>query len=68
MSRVQWEMHPLEVQGAMMDVGVLSEDIVRVSNQYRNVHLACVVVSYLHGKMKQEIINLKGVLIKELSA
>ena len=68
MSRVQWEMHPLEVQGALMDVGILSEDIVRVSNQYRNVHLTCVVVSFLRGKMKKEIINLKAVLIKGLSA
>ena len=66
MSRVQWEMPPLEVQGAMMDVGVLSEDIVRVGNQYRNVHLTCVVVSYLHGKMRMENISLKDALIKGL--
>ena len=66
MSRVQWEMHPLEVQGAMMEVGVLSEDIVRVGNQYRNVHLTCVVVSYLHGKMRMESISLKDALIKGL--
>ena len=66
MSRVQWEMHPLEVQGAMMDVGVLSEDIVRVGNQYRNVHLTCVVVSYLHGKMRMEITNGMADLTKVL--
>ena len=58
----------MEVQGALMEVAVLSEDIVRVGSQYRNVHLTCVVVSYLLGKMKKEITSLKVDLIKELLA
>ena len=58
----------MEVQGALMEVAVLSEDIVRVSNQYRNVHLTCVAVSYLLGKMKMEISSLKDGLIKGLLA
>ena len=58
----------MEVQGALTDVAVLSEDIVRVSNQYRNVHLTCVAVSYLLGKMKMEITSLKDGLIKGLLA
>ena len=58
----------MEVQGALTDVAVLSEDIVRVSNQYRNVHLTCVAVSYLLGKMKMESTSLKDGLIKGLLA
>ena len=62
MSRVQWEMPPLEAQGVMTDVGILSEDIVRASSQYRNIHLACAAVSFLLGKTKTVNISLKDAL------